>query len=357
MSGEYIMVMIFGVFTLGGLWYLLWDLKRKHPGQDLGKVLSKQTIKRNEFLTELALIIFFASEAMTASTVFNGEDNHGFPFGRFLMHISISFVGAMSSITLVRDIATMFTKKTHFGYYINNLVLVFILAIISLSVPFFNVMAIASNLDQSFEYFEWWFKITHSEAAYNSFLLKHKLPEDRDVFSMLETTLQVSIGQSIFHVLMAMVLGLRATSSAARIAGIMEVDEEEDDKKKKDHKEKEEKKDEKEEKEDEAAFKDLIGYLLKRVGYVDNLKVKNIQTQAAKKIGNLDPKEQAIIAKNIGQLKLEAIDVDAETDKTKKTNRNNELKKKIKELFNNPPDHKDPDKRGLKIQIGNGGNS
>lgn len=352
MDANYYSMLGIGIASLLGLGYLLFSLKKRNPNKKMGELLSRETIKNNEFILETILMVFFMSEAMTAATVIEGGQNAGFAFGRFLMHMSISFVGAVCSITLVRDIATLFDKKPAFGFYINNFLIALILVIISFYVPFFNVEMIASNLNQSYEFEEWLYKLTHSESAYNVYLLKHDYPETRNVFAEFETVLKVSCGQGVLHLAITLLLGLRATSTAGRLKALLEKEEEEE--KKKEEKGEDKKDEKKPEDKKESKFEDLLRYLLRRIDYKDNTKIESIVKTAMSVLNKMEEKDRGIVGKNLGGLRLKAEQVDGIKDADTKKKENNDLKKEIRDFFAKPRTGKAED-RGLQINV-QGGN-
>jgi hypothetical protein len=345
-----------GLASLIALIYLFWNLKKNNPDKKLGELLSRETIKNNEFILEAILMVLFLSEAMTAATVISGDQNQGFAFGRFLMHMSISFVGAVCAITLVRDIASMFEKKSHFGFYINNFLIAIILASIAFYVPFFNVQAIASNLNSSYEFQEWIYKWTHSDAAYNTYLIKHRFPEIRDVFAEFETVLKVSIGQGVLHIAVTILLGLRATSTAGRLKALMDKEEEGDKKKEEKKEEKNEDKSDEKKKDPEKGLADLVEFLLRRIGYSDTTKIANIITQVNGALEKLSQTDRAVIGTNLGNLRIAAMKVDSTKDPTEKGKAKASHKKDIVKIFTNKPTESKPEDKGLGINVKNSGN-
>lgn len=357
-SDSIIIILGLGVFAFFGLF--LWLLKRNNPNRELGEVLTTTVINRNELIMDVAIVLLYISEAITAASVHSPESGPASnPLARLAAHLLISLLGAVFNITLIRDIATIF-KPMPLGYKAVNFSIAFILLFASVLIPFANLDMIASNINAGFEMRHWFYKLFASDSDYQYFLVKYKYPENYSVWEHIPVILKVSIYVSFIHYLAMLVLGLRSLSSPARkallfidsevydkkaediVKGKMKEEKKEDKGDKKEDKEKKEEK--KEDKKDDNALVSNAKKVLKFYGYKDEGKIATLADAVYKKLSENSAKNTETATK-LAQIALEIAEY--EQTSTKDTAKAAKIKADTKAVFENK------DKLNIKLIGGN----
>lgn len=142
---DYSVLMIFGAILLGGIGFLFWRWSKKYQGRSFGDIINIQLVREKITIFVIGMIICNVAEAMMAASItVPGEQIHANPFTRFLIHMSIGFVGIVCGVYTfhyVREFAARKSKNL-----VRATIIVGTLLLGTVMFPFFNLAIIAKGM-------------------------------------------------------------------------------------------------------------------------------------------------------------------------------------------------------------------
>lgn len=354
-------IIILGVALLLGAGVWLWLLSKKNPGLDLGELIATMAVDKNETIFVICVFGIFMAEAFVAATVHAPNEPPPNPLARILSHTLISVIGTVASVTAVRDLATMFIPKIPLGERALRIIMAAFVTTIAVTIPYFNLVLIASGLGQYSEYSLWVYSLISNDYSYQQTLTDFGLPRNYQAFAQLQTILKTSIIMTACHYALNILEGLRNIVSKRRrdmlFQRIYDEMKKEEDKGKGKGTDVNKNPMPGEQRQYQEVPKNAR-FLLSRVNYQKD-KLDHMVSEVEKAIDRIkDEVTRMKMAARMGALVTEAKTIDSSSGGNKSTKKQ-ELIDKIYDFFQGPIKDKDgkelpPDKRGLNLSIKGG---
>lgn len=209
-------IIVLGVALLLGAGVWLWLLSKKNPGLDLGELIATMAVDKNETIFVICVFGIFMAEAFVAATVHAPNEPPPNPLARILSHTLISVIGTVASVTAVRDLATMFMPNIPVGERVLKIMMATFVTALAVTIPYFNLILIASGLGQYSEYDLWTYSLYASPTNWAMTLKAFNLPENYQAFAQLQTILKTSIIMTGCHYALNILEGFRNIVSKRR---------------------------------------------------------------------------------------------------------------------------------------------
>lgn len=327
------LVLILGLATFAIVGYTIYSLYNKYKGSglDVGQLISVLAVDKSETVFVLVIIGFFITEGITAASV-HPEGEQNIPLATILRHIFMAVIGAVSGITAIRDIVSVF-MDIPWKYKIWRVLGVVIVLFFSILIPLITVSLIASGLDADLEYQLWLYSLNPfvTKSEYAATLAMYGADPTYRAYSALPMILKGTIWVTVCHMLAMVWEGCRNMGSPTRYAMLMERDEAEIKREQEKAGKKQEKKEEEKKEKDPTTRGKMVDNLMFLLGSIDYPKEKR-QTMANLGYAALDRMsrdDQPAMAAKILKLRqsFEAAITNKDQERKKK------LKTEIKEFF------------------------
>ncbi len=343
-------ILLLGLGSLISFAIWAWWLTKREK-KPFGEVMSVMAVHQNESIFVFMTVLIFFAEAIVAASVHPPGEVPAPPLGRFLSHIIISTVGTVASVTLIKDIASVFEPKLDWVSRFARIFVVGGVGMFAVGTPLANGMLIAAGLGEDLKFYlflldYFTFGVSDEDFAY-VVVTKYGGSPSYSSWSSMSYVLKTSVVMMFCHMAIPILEGFRNISSPERRSILFRnpyiTDKEIEDAKKKAEREKKNKDDsaatEGEKRYAEKLDENLL-FLLQRLRYnKDDDAIPGILKECNKILDKLPTTELKIkLASRIGALVNECKTLDGEKlEKVEREEKKSKLKRKIRALFENDP--------------------
>lgn len=353
--------LILGLITFALLGWMFYSLNKTYGNKDLdlGELMSLLAVDKSETIFVMVIIILFIAEGFTAASL-HPKDDVNVPFSTITSHVCLAILGAVSTITAVRDIAAVTIKDVPLRYRIWRIAGLILGLFFAIWIPIITVGLIAAGLDKGFEYDVWLYSFNPfiDSVEYHGYLFKYGFPDNYQPYNSLPLMLKRSIWVTVFHMLALLWEGTRNMSSPKRTYMLMKkikaelsMDFEKEDSK--DDNEEDDKDKDKSKDTDSKHVLDNLKYILGFINY-EKSKIDKVAQHASNYILSLkkdDDDQRVRFGVAIASLRSRIEHYHGMGDGNAKKKKKGELKSEVYQLFENDPKNSDLRKRGLGVPL------
>jgi len=332
-------VLFSGVF----IWYC-YLLKKAHPKEDLGAVLTSRIILNNETIMMFLLICAAVAEGLSAATVFALDATvvHTNPLAKIISHTFITATGIVCTITFFRDLASVVEKDIDNVARFARVLSTMIVVLLALGSPIANVMLLAGNLKQEDILTLYFYGMFADNETWLAILKNWGYPHNWSAWAAMQPALKTGVFIGLFHLAVGLLEGFRSLAAKNRRERVKFVDApkaesetKEKDKEKPAPKEGDRHDEMEAEKRQYDKIDDTLRYLFLRIGY-EGTKLKTM-VESAKKIidstHNTDKKKATNMVAIASKLKIDGETIKNTTDADEKKKKNKDLDERIHKFF------------------------
>lgn len=218
-----IVITIVGFLVLTGIIWLLWKFNKSVKGMDLGEAMVTMAVDRHETIFFIMIGFLFITGAITAASLHNPSSAEQLnPLARIGSHTILNIIGAVASLTLVRDIATVFAKWIPPKERALRVVMCLGIMLAALYMPYVNLELAARSAGVIYEFDLYWYHFWNGQKAYESFLISQGQPPTVRASELLPTGIHILMAEMACHYLLVALEGMRNIVSVKRRTMLME---------------------------------------------------------------------------------------------------------------------------------------